>query len=76
MQTLIEQLESIVHSKRNKQIRINGRQIMITPEIAQTLIQVHDKLQPCNQVWFVKLEERRMIDLAGRLATLISMEVA
>lgn len=67
MNGLIDHLEGIVQAKRKKQIRINGRQIMVTVEMAEMLLCVHDELQSCNQVWFVKLEARYMIDLAKRL---------
>lgn len=71
MQTLVQHLEAIVDAHRKKQIRINGRQVMITPEVAETILRVHDALRPCNQTWFLALDATRMIQLAARLEHLM-----
>ena len=74
MQTLIQQLEGIVESRRKKQIRINGRQTMVTIELAEMILIVHEELQPVNQAWFVKLEARQMINLAMRLHNMMEVK--
>lgn len=71
MQTLVQNLESIVDTHRKKQIRINGRQVMVTPEVAESILRVHDAMQLCNQAWFLALDATRMIQLAARLEHLM-----
>lgn len=71
MQTLTQQLEQIVADGRKKQIRIHGRQLMITPDVARRIVCVLDELSEPNQAWFLQQEARAMLRLVDRLFNLI-----
>ncbi len=71
MQTLAQQLEQIIITGRKKQIRIQGRQLMITPDVARRIVCVLDELSEPNQAWFLQQEARAMLHLADRLFDMI-----
>jgi len=71
MQTLTQQLEQIIAAGRKKQIRIQGRQLMITPDVARRIVCVLDELSEPNQAWFLQQEARAMLQLADRLFDMI-----
>jgi hypothetical protein len=71
MQTLPQQLEHIASTSRKKQIRINGRQLMITPMEAHRILRVLDELSESNRAWFLQQEALALLALANRLSLMI-----